>query len=365
MPPPDLPAPIRDNARLAELPARFGAADSIATDTEFNRSSTYRPQLCLLQLAADGELALIDMLTQLDTAPLVSLLTEAPGLKLFHAASQDLEVLELTLGILPNRIFDTQIAAGLLGYPAQVGYAALVADILGIELDKGATRTDWSRRPLSARQLAYAAADVVHLHELYQRLRERLAACGREGWALEDSERLLDPARYRVAPEQAWQRLGAIPYLPVAVQRRARALATWRERRAQRIDRPRQWVLNDKLLLAIAQTNPRDAAALASIPELPPAIARRQGQHIITALTEAEQTHAEAIVQRRRSAAPDEASLKRLAAIVRARAEELKIAPELLATRRELAALLRGEIEQRVTSGWRREVLGEALLAAL
>jgi len=365
MPAPDPPAPIRDSARLADLPARFGAADSIATDTEFNRSSSYRPQLCLVQLAADGELALLDMLAELDPAPLVSLLTTSPALKLFHAASQDLEVLLLALDILPNRIFDTQIAAGLLGYPAQVGYAALVADLLGVELDKGATRTDWSRRPLSARQLAYAAADVVHLHELYGRLRERLAALGREDWALEDSERLLDPARYRVVPEQAWERLAAIPYLPVAVQRRARALAAWRERRAQRIDRPRQWVLSDKLLLLIAQANPRDPQALARIPDLPPAIARRQGQQIIAALAAAERTPAEDIVQRQRPAPPDEAMLKQLAAMVRARAAELDIAPELLATRRELAALLRGETEQRVTSGWRREVIGRQLLDLL
>ncbi|HHQ15079.1 MAG TPA: ribonuclease D, partial [Chromatiales bacterium] len=200
----------------------------VAVDTEFNRTNTYRPQLCLVQLASTDRLGLIDMLADLDTEPLRRLLANSDGLKLFHAASQDMEVLQLSLGTLPNRIFDTQIAAGLLGYPAQMGYAKLVAELLDVELDKGATRTDWSRRPLSDTQLKYAAADVTWLLQVYEILRGKLQEAGRLAWAEEDSARLLDPSRYVVDPEQAWQRLPGIAYLPVDAQHRARALAKWR-----------------------------------------------------------------------------------------------------------------------------------------
>ncbi len=340
----------------------------VAVDTEFNRTNTYRPQLCLVQLASTGELGLIDMLAGLDTEPLRRLLSDSGGLKLFHAASQDMEVLQLSLGTLPNRIFDTQIAAGLLGYPPQMGYAKLVAELLDVELDKGATRTDWSRRPLSDTQLKYAAADVTWLLEIYAILHERLQETGRLAWAEEDSARLLDPSRYVVDPELAWQRLPGIAYLPVDAQYRARALAKWREERAMRIDRPRQWVLSDKALLNLAQANPASPTELARIEDLPPAVARRQAGALLDALRRANESAKSdklGLVRRERSDAPDRDALKQLSAVVNAVAERFGLSPEILATRRELIGLLQGELDQRVTSGWRRGVIGEQLLAAI
>lgn len=359
---------ISEQSGLEDACRDFETCESIAVDTEFNRTNTYSPQLCLVQIAADARLALLDMLVDYDAAPIERLLATNPSLKLFHAAKQDLEALLLSCGFLPNRILDTQIAAGFLGYPAQIGYARLVQEVLGIELDKGETRTDWSRRPLSERQLQYAAADVSHLFALHDLLRTRLEKIGRYDWALEDSARLLDPDLYRSKPEDAWQRLPGLAYQPLPVQARGRALATWREARAVRIDRPRQWVLGDKLLLAIAQADPADRQSLASIPELPPAIARRQGERLLSSLAEANRALAAGeleLVRRTRPEAPDQAAVKALGAVLREQAERMGMAPEILATRRELLGLLRGELEQPVMSGWRREAVGERLLAAL
>jgi len=369
-----MPAPhpaaglISTQSELENACHDFEGCACLAVDTEFNRTNTYRPQLCLVQIASGSRLALIDMLADCDFTPLDRLLAASPSLKLFHAAKQDLEALLLSRDVLPNRLLDTQIAAGFLGLPAQIGYAGLVKELLGLELDKGETRTDWSRRPLSDRQLEYAAADVQHLFALHELLKSRLEEIGRYQWAMDDSARLLEPGLYRSDPDEAWQRLPGLAYQPVAVQARGRALAAWRESRAIRIDRPRQWVLADKPLMAIAQANPGDSRALGSIPDLPPAIVRRQGERIISRLAEANRALAAGeldLERESRPATPDPAAVKALGAVLREEAERMGMAPEILATRRELLGLLRGDLEQPVMSGWRREAVGERLLAAL
>ncbi len=353
---------------LEKLAERFAGVDTIAVDTEFNRTNTYRAQLCLVQLSANGDLALVDVLSEPPLAALQEIVLESRAMKLFHAAKQDMEALYQSCGLLPNRMLDTQIAASLIGRPAQVGYANLVEDLLGIQLDKSATRTDWSRRPLSPTQLSYAAADVLYLFDLHNVLVEKLEAQGRYAWALEDSARLLDPSLYEVVPEDAWQRIPSIKFLPVGVQARARALAAWREKQAMQINRPRQWVLSDVVILKIAQDNPATTRQLANAPDIPPAVVRKQGEKILAALQDASAALDRGelnIVQRTRSMGPDPAAVKGLARILRRQAERAGIAPEILATRRELVGLLQGELEQRVTQGWRRELAGEALLAAL
>ena len=360
--------PLTSDAEIADLLPELSNQAVIAVDTEFNRTSTYRPQLCLVQLAAGANSALIDMLTGADYAGLRQLLADDPGLKLFHAGKQDLEALQLTFGWLPNRILDTQIAAGLLGYPAQAGYATLVEELLGLQLDKAATRTDWSRRPLSDAQLHYARDDVVYLLQVYDRLHARLLAAGRYEWALEDSAALLDPALYVVEPAAAWRKLGGLTRLPVPALARARAIATWREERAQSIDRPRQWVLADKAVLNIARADPPDAAALARVPDVPPAVARRQARDLLEALARGNnmlKTDSVDLQPEPRPEPPDPAALKALAKLVGNCADGLGVAPEILATRKELTGILRGEYEQRVTGGWRREVIGAELLAAV
>ncbi len=369
-----MPTP-EDSVRMIDAQADLDAACAIIgeqrelpLDTEFARTDTYRPRLCLIQVGAPGRAYCIDTLADLDPGPLWRIIAAPQSLKILHAAKQDMEVFLLRFGSLPGPIFDTQIAAGLLGHAPQAGYATLVEAELGIRLDKTQTRTDWSRRPLSPAQLAYAANDVVHLPELCSRLRQRLTALGRESWALEDSAALLDPSLYGVRPENAWERLGGIEFQPVTVQARARRLAAWREQRADRADKPRQWILTDQALMALASAGPPDAAAMQALDVMTPGAIRNSGEVILAQLRQADTdlaTGATSLIQQARPAAPDNGKIKRLGAVVQRIAAGLGIAPELLATRSDVTALLRDSRDVRPLQGWRRAVVGEALLGAL
>ena len=355
---PDLDAACELIVQQAELPL----------DTEFARTDTYRPKLCLIQVGTPGRVFCVDVLAGLDPAPLWRAVAAPGTMKILHAAKQDLEVLLLTFGALPGPIFDTQIAAGLLGHPPQAGYATLVEAELGVRLDKTQTRTDWSRRPMSAAQIAYAANDVAHLPDLAVCLHQRLAAQDREDWAREDCAALLDPSLYGVRPENAWERLAGIDYQPVAVQARARRLAAWRERRADHADRPRQWILSDQALTALAAGNPSDLAAIEALDVMTPGAIRNSGETILAELRQADADMAAGAVSLSQLARPvpvDSGDLKRLNAIVQKMATELGIAAEILATRSDLTALLRGTRDLRILRGWRRAVVGETLLAAL
>jgi ribonuclease D len=348
--------------------AAISAHAELGLDTEFARTDTYRPKLCLVQIGTPARVFCVDMLAGLDTAPLWQVLGGPGAVKVLHAAKQDIEVLCLTFAALPAPIFDTQIAAGLLGYPPQAGYAALVETELGMRLDKTQTRTDWSKRPLSPAQIEYAANDVAHLPALADRLRLRLAASGRLEWAREDTAALLDPAIYGVRPETAWERLPGLDYQPIAVQARARRLAAWREQRADQANRPRQWILSNQALMALAAANPADAAALSALDLLSPGTMRNSGPAILGELRRAEADLAAGALrlnQQSRPAPLDNERVSRLGAVVQKVAGELGIAQEILATRAELAALLRGSRDVRPLRGWRHAVVGEALLAAL
>jgi ribonuclease D len=256
----------------------------------------------------------------------------------------------------------------LLGHPPQAGYAALVEAELGIRLDKSETRTDWTRRPLSASQVDYAAADVAYLAALRARLGARLQGLGRLAWAEEDSAALLDPDLYRVQPERAWERFPNLDQQPPATQARARRLAAWRETRAASADRPRQWILSDQALMALASAGPVDVEGIARLDVLPAGAIRNSGAALLAELRGAEADLAAgdvAYTQKARQGPTDNSELKRLAAIAQELAGELGIAPELLATRGELTALLRGSRDLRALRGWRRQIIGDKLLAAL
>jgi ribonuclease D len=344
------------------------SADPVGFDTEFVRTQTFWPELCIVQVAFEGRQEAIDLLAETDTTRLRKQLLEKPGLEIFHAAKQDLEALYSVFGALPLALFDTQIAAGLLGYQPQIGYAGLVRELLDIEIPKDQTRTDWSKRPLTPAQLDYALADVEHLHELFDILTARLRETGRDEWALEDSALLLDTSLYAVPAELAWQRLSSVPYLPVPEQARARRLAGWREERARAVNRPRQWVLADKAVLAIAHTNPRTPADLSRIDDIPPGIIRKQGKAIVdvvrAANAEVDSGDAE-FAQQPLPKPPDKNDVKRLSGLVRAAAENLGIAPEILATRKDVTGIMNGRENLRVLSGWRREAIGQTLLEAV
>ncbi len=365
-PPPPL---IETPAQLETLCRRLRQSPWLALDTEFHRERTYRPTLCLLQVAVPGLCACIDTLRLGDLTPLLEILHDPARTKVFHSAVQDLEVL-YGLDETPLRpLFDTQVAAPLLGYRDQLGYGDLVAALLGIRLTKSQTRTDWRRRPLSPEQLAYAADDVVYLARLYPLMRDALRERGRLDWLDEDFERLSDPARYRPDPEAAWLRFKNGRFLPPAQQAALRLLAAWRERRAEAENRPRGWILRDDLLLAIAREQPASRerlarlcadqnlgdAALNELLALLAPLSRDDHAGFVAGFVQAPAP--------RRPSAQELAQVRRLQAHLRHRCREAGIEPRTVTGRRELERLVRGEQGLRVCQGWRRHFIGEELLA--
>jgi ribonuclease D len=360
---------IQGPAELEAALFRMRSANRLALDTEFMRERTYRPQLCLVQLATETDCYLIDPLAGLDLAPMYELLADRGKLKILHAARQDLEVMLLGGGAVPGPIFDTQVAAALLGYPPQVGYAELVARQLGHSIDKGQTRTDWSRRPLTPAQLAYAADDVHHLLTLQSELHAALAAKGRDQWLIEETAAYENPDLYRTDPAQAWRRLKGLPRLRPQEQAAARALAGWREQRAIESDRPRGWILSDEALFAIATRAPKTVEALEALPALPPGTARKRGEEILRLVHAARESEdlPEQTVPRKPT--PEEtARAAKFMTVVRDVAAGLGVGAEMLATRRDVEALAFGAVEPAASPllrGWRHAVIGERLAQML
>lgn len=347
------------------LAAHLSREARIGLDTEFLRERTYRAQLCLVQLSSSSTAACVDPVTLQELAPLGTLLTAAGVEKVMHASRQDLEVL-MPLAGLTQPVFDTQIAAALTGQPAQIGYAELVRRVLGIELAKSHTRTDWTRRPLSPEQLAYALDDVNYLLPLAAQLQERLERLGRLGWLSEELAQLADPAALSTDPQLAWQRLKGLRDLDPGRMRLARALAAWREQNAITHNRPRGWILDEAVLRAIVMQVPRSSAQLEAIAEMPAGLVKRRGAELLRLIEAAQVPEPPPQLPGRvRPDAARSALQKKLSGIVQAVAGELALAPEVLATRRDLEQLADGERNVPALSGWRRAVLGERLLAAL
>lgn len=350
---------------LAGLATRLAASTHVGLDTEFLRERTYRAQLCLVQIASADEAACIDPLASDTLASLTPVLTADNIVKVMHASRQDLEVLLPAVG-LTRPVLDTQIAAALTGLPAQVGYAEAVRRVLGRELTKSHTRTDWSRRPLSPEQIEYALDDVRYLLPLATQLQEQLQRLGRLGWLAEELAPLADVRALTIEPADAWLRLKGLGELDEARVRLARALAAWRERRAVEHNRPRGWIMEDVVLREIVQQVPRTAAALAAIPDMPPGLARRHGEELLECVRSANVPNPPPPLPGRLRPDPArEALVKKLGGINQSVARELQLAPEVLATRRDLEQLAAGRRDGPLLRGWRRAVLGERLLAAL
>ncbi|HEY1077821.1 MAG TPA: ribonuclease D, partial [Fontimonas sp.] len=230
---------------LAAAAARWKTSRFLAVDTEFIRVDTYYPQLCLVQVRDEQASALVDTIALKDLTPLLDALYTPGIVKLFHAAGQDLEILVRLRGSCPQPLFDSQIAATLLGIGDQIGYAGLIEKRVGVTLDKSLSRTNWARRPLTGPEMDYAAADVEYLAQIYPELQAQLAERGRLAWMAEDCARLCEPDQYRTLPADAWQRLKGLARLSPREQTVAAALAAWRETEAQARDRPRKWILDD------------------------------------------------------------------------------------------------------------------------
>lgn len=360
---------VERDEQLHELCTRLSRAEWLTVDTEFLRERTYYPQLCLVQIASPDEVACIDPQKVSTLDPLVALFANPDILKIFHAARQDLELFWHSHRCLPAPIFDTQIAAPLLGYPEQMGYAALVKERLGVEIDKSETRTDWSRRPLTPSQLDYAAADVRHLAELYPGLRGDLEKRGRVDWLAEDFAALIDPAAYENHPEQAWRRLRGLHKFRGAALSCAQALAAWREQRAQQEDRPRKWVLDDDALLTLARIKVQSVNDLKRVRGLPPPVIERYGERLVALLDAARGRPPEPLpdAERPESLSEDqEAAVDVLSGVLRQLAAAQDLNPASIASRKDLQNLMRGaRADSPLLHGWRRGVAGEKLLDVL
>ncbi len=353
---------VDSSAGLREVVGALVSEPRYALDTEFHRERTYRPQAALIQIAWPGDLVLIDPLA-VDVEPLAGVLG-AGGLMVAHAAGQDLEVLEYCCGTVPERIFDTQIAAGFLGLGTPA-LATLYESEIGWKPPKGDRLTDWLVRPLKVSQLDYAAGDVMHLLEIHDRLASRLEQAGRRAWAEAEFELLLERNRHRPRPEDAWSRLKEARHLRRRDLPVARSVAMWRELRAARVNQPVRHVLSDVAVVSIAQAAPRTTEELAAVRGVGEGVARgRLGPAILKAV--AEGLASDWRPPPKRAARSDAIDRLRPAvglvtSWVSQLARDRKIEPSLLATRADIEALIRGDADARLARGWRSEMVGEPL----
>ncbi len=355
---------IRDVEQLRNALEVAARSDFIALDTEFMRERTYFAKLCLVQAATDDLCVLIDPLALTDLTLLHQFLADPSRVKVLHAARQDLEVLSQHGGTIPGPIFDTQVAAGLLGFAAQIGYADVVSKRLGVALAKGHARADWTARPLSTEQIEYAADDVRYLVPLYKDLKAALESLERLPWLQEDMQLLQNPALYRTEPPQAWQRLRGLEQLSAQQRGAAKSLAQWREEQAIARDRPRAWILPDDALRCMAEQLPASEASLSKIGALPNGTVDKRGAQLLEAIrTGIENSGGEApAFQPPRADKAQLARINTLMALVRDTAVRLQISPELLATRRDIEHFVFTGRLGNPAQGWRKAVIGNALM---
>jgi ribonuclease D len=353
---------ITTTDELAAFCKSLADTEFIAVDTEFMRERTYWPKLCLAQVAGPDDAAAIDALADgIDLAPLDELMANPKVLKVFHAARQDLEIFYLRMNKVPQPLFDTQVAAMVCGHGEAASYESLATKLAKAKIDKSSRFTDWSRRPLSERQITYALSDVTHLRLVYEKLKRQLDKTGRFSWITEEMAVLNDPGTYRADPEQAWRRLkprGASPRLLGTL----REVAAWRERTAQRIDIPRQRLLRDEQLLEIASHAPKTTEELAMTRGLGRGFAEGwQGRELMEAIEKARKVPDSELPVRDR--APEQlrapgAVVDLLRTLLRLKAEEAGVAARLVASADELDRLAAGKRDVHALNGWRREIFG-------
>ncbi len=361
------PVFITASAELAALCARLEAEAFVTVDTEFMREKTYYPELCLVQLAGEHDVAVVDAQAKgIDLAPLGRLLAKPDVTKVFHACRQDVEIFLLMFGAVPAPIFDTQVAAMVAGFGDQVGYDALVSALTGGHIDKAHRFSDWSARPLSPAQVAYAAADVTHLRVVYERLLARLRVDGRMDWVGQEMAALADPATYRVDPERAWERLKVR-----TGNRRQLAIiqhvAAWREREAQRINIPRQRLVKDEQIPEIAVLAPDDADGLTRARGISSGFAAgKSGVSLLAAIAAAKalpEADLPRVERTRESQRASPALVALLKVLLNACAEQNNVAARLVASAEEIEALALDEMaEHGVLQGWRAEMFGNDAL---
>lgn len=345
--------------------------DFLCVDTEFMRESTFYSQLCLIQAATADNEAIIDPLAEgIDLAPFLALMMDTSIIKVMHAARQDVEIFYALCSAVPAPLFDTQVAAMALGFGDSVGYMALVKGRLDINLDKGARFTDWSRRPLSDKQLSYAIGDVTHLRDFYPGLVDELNERGRLSWVEEEMAPQMDEALYSFEPEDAWARLKVRNYKPVYLAV-LKAAAAWREREAISRDIPRRRVMKDDCLYDLALNKPKDAQAMAKLRSIPRGFERsRKAEDLLEAINAAVDNaddYAPKVERKKNMPANLGPRVEMLKTLLRLRTEYVDIAPRLVANNSDIEQIAAYGENAKVAalSGWRHEIFGKDALDML
>jgi ribonuclease D len=355
--------------QLAKLCEQIKKEPWLALDTEFLREKTYYPKFCLLQIATPEWVVCVDPIALPKLDDLFEALYNPTIVKVFHSCRQDLEIFYQLTGKLPAPIFDTQVAAPLLGYQDNPGYAMLVSSLLNINLNKAHTRADWSKRPLTEAEIEYAADDVIYLCQIYQLMVQKLTALGRIDWLKHDFAELENPALYVVAPEKAWFKIKGKNKLTGKQLSIIQTLAQWREKTAQSEDRPKSWLLRDELLFDLAKLQPETVVELANVRGINERAVNRYGKELCQLITAAKNRAPLPLHDKDRPAKKtqqQEAILDILTALVRIRAEENALNPSILATRKDLEVLLFNDDDDcPLLHGWRYTMAGRELVGLL
>lgn len=353
---------------LAEATAGLAKSDFVTVDTEFIRETTFWPELCLIQMAAPGVEVMVDALApDIDLAPFFELMADETVIKVFHAARQDIEIVFHRGGLIPHPVFDTQIAAMVCGFGDSVSYDQLVQRITGKTIDKTSRFTDWRRRPLSDKQLAYALADVTHLIDVYEHLSAELKRENRAHWLEGEMEVLTARETYDLHPNDAWHRLKKRLKKPseLAVMR---SVAAWREREARARNVPRGRVLKDDAIYEVAQQQPRDQASLARLRAIPKGWERSgNAGGLLDAVNEALALPADQMPRAPKMKRPPNgaaAAAELLKVLLRMTSEEFGVAAKVLASSDDIDKLAAEGDKAQIPAlnGWRREVFGDPAL---
>ncbi len=350
---------------LRSLCERLSSCEWLTIDTEFMREKTYYSRLCLIQVASENHVACIDPLSIADLSAFFTLLHDRKILKIFHAASQDMEILMQYSGQLPGPVFDSQIAAALLGQGDQIGYAALVDKLLGVGLDKSQTRTNWAKRPLSNAQLKYAADDVRFLRQVFLQQKEALKKLGRLDWLWEESAKLEEEQKYKLLPHALLKRVKGQHRQPQVIRAIIQELAIWRESIAQKKDLPRKWILSDQAILDIAQSDAKTVKEIQSIATLSPGQLKSYAEDLLRQIETGRRIPEDrwpAAQQSGKLPVEQTTRVRDIQERLRAVATENNINATLLASRREIEQWVQTGEKMPLMTGWRHELAGNQAL---
>lgn len=355
---------IATQEKLEEFVKKVESSTVVAIDTEFLREKTYYAKLCLIQMATPDESVVVDPFA-VDIKALIPLMENLKITKLFHAASQDLEIIYRELGVLPTPIFDTQVAAALLGHTQQIGYAALVHSECNVQLKKIESYTDWSRRPLSASQIRYAADDVIYLPTLYENMKEELERKNRLHWLDDDFFLLSDPKKYEVDIYDRFRRLKRVSQLSRRQLAAAREVAAWRESEAQRRDIPRKWVVTDEQIVEVCKREAKTVDDLFMVRGLKEKISTQEARTIVELIQKgigSPKASWPDLDRGKRNEPNVEVEIDLMNALVRVRSKQYGVAVQTLAPHDDLARLARGyKKDVSLLSGWRKTLVGDEL----